>query len=138
MKAAYKDFISDNPNCSNYEFNKDAERIFDFLNDDVNIIKMIESAEQGKPALAGCILELELFFDNMNSTEINFNNGFTRTVVGRMVKSILEPFGYRVTKQKDFAKNKKGKYFTSASCYALTGAASMHIVKKVEEIKNNI
>ncbi len=138
MKATYNDFILANPNCSNYELNKDAQRIFDFLNTDTNIIKMIESAEQGKPALAGCIFELELFFDNMNSTEIDFNDGFTRTVVGRMVKSILEPFGYHVTKQKDFTKNKKGKYFTSASCYALTGFASMHIVKKVEEIKENI
>lgn len=138
MKTSYKDFILANPNCSNYEFNEDAQRIFDFLNSDENIIKMIEFAEQGKPALAGCIIELEAFFDNMNSTQIDFNDSFTRTVVGRMIKSILEPFGYCVTKKKDFTKNRKGKYFTSASCYALTGSASMHVVKKVEEIKKNI
>jgi hypothetical protein len=71
----------------------------------------------------------------MNSKEIDFNDGFTRTVVGRMVKTILEPFGYLVTKQKDFTKNRKGDYFTSASCYSLTGPASMKIIKIVAEIK---
>ena len=135
MKATYIDFISANPNCSNYADNKDAQRIFDFLNKDENIIKMVEFADQGKPALAGCVVELENYFDAMNSKEIDFNDGFTRTVIGRMIKTILEPFGYLVTKQKDFTKNRKGKYFTSASCYSLTGPASMQIVKRVEEIK---
>ena len=135
MKATYIDFISANPNCSNFEDNKDAQKVFDFLNQDENIIKMIEFADQGKPALAGCVFELEAFFDAMNSTILDFNDGFTRTVIGRMIKAILEPFGYLVTKQKDFTKNRKGKYFTSASCYSLTGPASMQIVKRVEEIK---
>ena len=138
MKATYIDFISANSNCSNYADNKDAQRIFDFLNKDENIIKMVEFADQGKPALAGCVFELEAFFDAMNSKEIDFNDGFTRTVIGRMIKTILEPFGYLVTKQKDFTKNRKGKYFTSASCYDLTGPASMHIVKRVEELKKDI
>ena len=135
MKATYIDFISANPNCSNFEDNKDAQKVFDFLNQDENIIKMVEFADQGKPALAGCVFELEAFFDSMNSTTLDFNDGFTRTVIGRMIKAILEPFGYLVTKQKDFTKNRKGKYFTSASCYSLTGPASMQIVKRVEEIK---
>ena len=138
MKATYIDFISANPNCSNYADNKDAQRIFDFLNKNENIIKMVEFADQGKPALAGCVFELENYFDDMNSKTIDFNDGFTRTVIGRMIKTILEPFGYLVTKQKDFTKNRKGKYFTSASCYALTGPASMHIVKRVEELKKDI
>ena len=138
MKATYIDFISANPNCSNYADNKDAQRIFDFLNKDENIIKMVEFADQGKPALAGCVFELENYFDDMNSKTIDFNDGFTRTVIGRMIKTILEPFGYLVTKQKDFTKNRKGKYFTSASCYALTGPAFMHIVKRVEELKKDI
>lgn len=137
MKATYLDFIAENPNCSNFEHNVDAQKVFDFLNQDSMIIKMAEFADQEKPALAGCVFELEEFFDSMNNPSIDFNDGFTRTVVGRMVKAILNPFGYCVTKQKDFTKNKKGKYFTSASCYALTGSASMQIVKRIEEIKNN-
>ena len=135
MKATYMDFIAANPNCSNFEDNTDAQKVFEFLNQDENIIKMAEYADQGKPALAGCIFELEAFFDAMTNPTIDFKDGFTRTAVGRMVKAILEPFGYCVTKQKDFTKGRKGQYFTSASCYALTGPASMKIIKAVAEIK---
>ena len=135
MKASFSDFINDNKNCSNFEFNSDARKIFDFLNQDDNIIKMAEYADQGKPALAGCVLELEEFYDTMHTSSIDFCDGFTRTVIGRMVKSILKPFGYIVEKQKDFPKNRKGKYFISASCYKLSdGNATMCIVKKIEEI----
>ena len=137
MKATYQDFISANLNCSNYETNSDAQKVFDFLNQDENIIKMVDFAEQGKPALAGCIFELEDYFEQIPNPSIDFKDGFTRTVVGRMVKTILEPFGYCVTKQKDFTKNRKGKYFTSASCYSLTGPASMKIIKTIVENENN-
>ena len=134
MKATFEKFIEENPNCSGYVDNVDAQKIFDFLNQDDMIIKMIEFAEQDKPALAGCVLELEQFYDTINNPMIDFNSEFPRTAVGRMVKTILTPFGYCVTKRKDFTKNRKGKYFTSAACYALTGQATMHIVKRVEEI----
>lgn len=135
MKAIYNDFISANPNCSGFQDNTDAKKIFDFLNQDDIIIKMIESADQGRPALAGCVIELEAYYKTLNSTTIDFTDGFTRTVVGRMIKSIIEPFGYCVTKQKDFTKSRKCEFFTSASCYALTGPATMRIVKRVEPIK---
>lgn len=100
---------------------------------------MIAFSEQGKPALAGCVLELEAFYDALPHAVIDFTDAFTRTVVGRMVKSILVPFGYGVEGRKDFPKDKKGKYFTSASCYSqkdpvLRQAATMRIVKRVEEI----
>ena len=136
MKATYSGFITDNKNCSGFEFNTDANRIFDFLNQDEIIIKMAEYADQGKPALAGCVLELEQFYEEMDNPTIDFSDGFTRTVVGRMIKSILKPFGYQVEKQKDFPKNRKGKYFASASCYKLdTSEATMRIVKRIEEIE---
>lgn len=136
MKATYSDFIADNKNCSNFEFNADANRIFDFLNQDKMIIKMAEYADQSKPALAGCILELEQFYDELENPTIDFNDGFTRTVVGRMVKNILKPFGYTVDKKKDFPKNRKGKYFVSASCYKLNiNDATMRIVKRIESVK---
>ncbi len=136
MKADFQNFIEEHPICSKYQDNADAKAIFDFLNQDECIIKMIESADQDKPALAGCAADLEAFYDSRSDWTMDFkDDGFTRKTVGRMIKTILKPFGYRVTKQKDFTKDKKGKYFTSASCYALTGEASMHIVKRVEAIR---
>ena len=136
MKETYSGFIADNKNCSRFAVNTDAKRIFDFLNQDEIIIKMAEYADQGKPALAGCVLELEQFYEEMDNPTIDFSDGFTRTVVGRMIKSILKPFGYQVEKQKDFPKSRKGKYFVSASCYKLdTSEATMRIVKRIEEIE---
>ena len=88
MKATYSGFITDNKNCSGFEFNTDANRIFDFLNQDEIIIKMAEYADQGKPALAGCVLELEQFYEEMDNPMIDFSDGFTRTVVGRMIKNV--------------------------------------------------
>lgn len=86
--------------------------------------------------IAGCVLELEQFYEEMDNPTIDFIDGFTRTVVGRMIKSILKPFGYQVEKQKDFPKNRKEKYFISASCYKLaTSEATMRIVKRIEEIE---
>ena len=89
MKAIYDDFIAANPNCSGYQDNNDAKKIFDFLNQDDTIIKMIESAEQGRPALAGCVVELEEYYKTLNSATIDFTDGFTRTVIGRMIKTII-------------------------------------------------
>jgi len=135
MKAIYADFIQANPNCSKFASNRDAMVIFDFLNQDTNIIRMVDFSEMGKPALSGCVLALEAFFDQMQNPTITLADGFTRTAVGRMVKTILEPFGYRPTSQKSFPRDYVLKYFTSASCYRKTGPATMQIVKRVEAIQ---
>ena len=134
MKATYHDFIVSNPNCSRFSSNRDAIAIFDFLNQDDNIIKMIDYCELGKPALAACVSELEAFVDRLSQSTIHLTDGFTRTVIGRMIKTILEPFGYRPTVQKSFPKNCNVKHFSSASCYKLTGEATMKIAKFVTEI----
>lgn len=134
MKATYDDFIKNNANCSGLASNADAKMVFAFLNTDAAIIQMIESSEQGKPALAGCVTELEAFYDGMSAPAVDFGDDFTRQAVGRMIKTILEPFGYRVTKKKDISREKKAKYFKSASCYEKTGAATMRVVKRIEAI----
>ncbi|MDE6996443.1 MAG: hypothetical protein K2P04_01015 [Oscillospiraceae bacterium] len=134
MKAVYGDFINTNPNCSRFDTNPDAMAVFDFLNQDTNIIKMIDLCEMGKPALAGCISELESYYDSMQAPSIDFSAGFTRTAIGRMVRTILEPFGYVPTIQKTFPKSCAARYFTSASCYSKTMPATMRVVKRIEEI----
>lgn len=134
MKATYNDFLISNPNCSKFSSNQEAIAVFDFLNQDDNIIKMIDYCEMGKPALAACVSELEAFVDHFPHPALLLTDGFTRTVIGRMIKSILEPFGYRPTVQKSFPKTCNVKYFSSASCYSLTGSATMKIEKFVTEI----
>lgn len=133
MKATFSDFLAENPNCSKYDGNPDAIAIFDLLSKEDNIIGMIDASEAGKPALSACVDEIEAFFDNQQNPTVDLKDGFTRTAVGRMVKSILAPFGYEVTVQKDLPKAYKGKYFTSASCYAKTGTATMKVTRTITE-----
>ena len=137
MKANYNDFLKENPICSKFATNADAKKVFDFLNTDAIIIQMIESCEQGKPALSGCVNEVEAFYDAMGTAAISFKDDGTRQAVGRMIKTILDPFGYRVTKKKDISKEKKAKYFKAAACYEKLGEATMQVVKHIEPITEN-
>lgn len=134
MKATFSDFLADNPNCSKFDGDPDAMAIFDLLSKDDSIIGMIDASEAGKPALSACVDEIETFFDNQQNPTVDLNDGFTRTVVGRMIKSVLAPFGYEVTVQKNLPKASKAKYFTSASCYEKTGTATMKVIRTVVKV----
>lgn len=134
MKATFNDFIAENPNCSKFDGNPDAIAIFDLLSKDDSIIAMIDISEAGKPALTARAIEVEAYYDNLSNPAIDLKDGFTRTVVGRMIKTILNPFGYEVTVQKNLPKASKGEYFTSASCYAKTGTATMKVIRIIAEV----
>ena len=129
MKATFSDFVHDNPNCSKFHTDPDAISIFNLLSQDANIIAMIDASEAGKPALSACVINVEVCAQSSQS--INLTDGFTRTAIGRMIKTILKPFGYEVDKQKNLAKNLGATYFTSASCYKMTGHASMKVVRTI-------
>lgn len=135
MKMTFSEFIEFNKNCSKFQNNKDMQELFDFLSEDENIIKMIEYADIDKPALAGVVLEVEQWHDAKNNCLVDFTDDFTKTAVGRMVKTIITPFGYIVTKQKDMPKDLETKYFSSASCYVYddTVPRTMKIVKRIVE-----
>ena len=137
MKTTFDDFIMENKNCSGYENNKDMQELFDKLNADENIIKMIEFSDRDKPALAACAVEIEKWYDSKVNCGVDLKLSFPKTAVGNLVKSILKPFGYKVIKQKDLPKDNRGKYFKSASCYKYDENAirTMQIVKTVVEIK---
>lgn len=134
MKSTYNDFLASNPNCSKFASNRDAQAVFQLLNQDESIIQMIEFAESGKPALAGCVAQVEAFIDRLPQPTIDLHDDFTRMAIGRMVKAVLEPFGYRPTTQKIFPKSCGAMYFRSASCYRLSAPAVMRVVKRIEEI----
>ena len=136
MKATFNDFITEVTICSRYKNNKDMQELFDKLNADENIIKMIEFSDRDKPALAACAIEVEKWYDSKNNCEVDLKQSFPKTAVGHLVKSILKPFGYKVTKQKDLPMENRGKYFKSATCYKYDENAirTMKIVKSVVEI----
>ncbi|MDD2579759.1 MAG: hypothetical protein PHP40_06725 [Eubacteriales bacterium] len=134
MKATFTDFIEENRNCSKFENNRDAMDIFALLSDDDNIIRMIDMSDMEKPALAACVNCVETHFDRQTNPTIDLKDEFTRTAVGRMIKTILKPFGYEVTIQKSLPKATRGRYFSSASCYAKTGTASMKVIRTIVEV----
>lgn len=135
MKAKYKDFIKENPTCSQFKDNKDMKNLFRLLNKDPMIIKMIEFADQGKPALGGVVVELEDWYKKREEKSIDLEDHFTKTAVGRIIKTILAPFGYKVTKNKDIPRELASIYFRSAACYSFDpqAKASMEVVKKIQE-----
>ncbi len=134
MKATFSDFIFDNLNCSGFESNPDARAVFEILSEDRNIIAMIEASENGKPALSACAVEIEKFLSLKENPTMDLTDTFTKTVIGRMIKSILAPFGYLPSKQNYISKNIQVVFFTSGMCYQKTGEASMHVVKRIEEL----
>ena len=117
MLATFDEFIKENPICAKFADNKDAKAVFEILNQKTNIIKMMEISEFNKPALAVCLREIEEFYDRQSTPTIDLTDDFTRNMIGRMVRMILYPYGYRVDKQREIPKKYKSKYFSSASCY---------------------
>ncbi len=117
MKAKFNDFINENKNCSGLSENQDAKAVFNIISKDSNIIKMIQYSEFGKPALEACVIEIEGYYTNRLNPEIDLKDSFTKQAIGRMVKTILNIYGYEVDGQKDISRSISTKYFTSASCY---------------------
>jgi len=136
-KAIFEDFIKQNPNCKKFEHDDDMQNIFHFLSKDFIIVQLIDMSEVGKPALAPVVENVEHFFTDTNKEHTNsLDDNFTKQAVGLMIKTILEPFGYVVWKQKDLPKNSHATKFQSASVYRrdITKKATMRVAKYVEEV----
>jgi hypothetical protein len=137
MLATFNDFIKQNPNCKKFENDDDMQNVFDFLSQDFIIVQMIDASEAGKPALSPVAVNVEHFFADLNKSHNNsLDDNFTKQAVGLMVKTILEPFGYVVWKQKDLPKSVGASKFQSASTYRfdINAPRTMKIVKRVVEI----
>ncbi|MCX4313381.1 MAG: hypothetical protein OSJ83_05910 [Clostridia bacterium] len=138
MRATFERFIDDNPTCSKFKDNRDARRIFDIINKQENILRMMEVSEFGKPALSACVKEIEDYCESDSNTSIDLNDEFTRKAVGRMVKTVLAPYGYMVERQRDIPQKAGAKYFSTASCYVFaenSGNLRMVINDDIMEVR---
>ena len=98
---------------------------------------LIDASEAGRPALTPVVENIEHFFMDITKEYTHtLDDNFTKQAVGLMVKTILEPFGYAVWKQKDLPKKSGAKKFQSASAYRFNPLAprTMRVVKRIEEI----
>jgi len=136
-KATFEDFIKQNPNCKKFENDETMQDIFCFLSQDFVLTQLIDMSAVGKPALAPVVENIEHFFMDISKTYVNtLDDSFTKQAVGLMVKTILEPFGYSVWKQKDLPKNSYATKFQSASVYRrdMTKTPTMRVAKYIEEV----
>ena len=135
MKATFQDFLKENPTCGKYRDNEAAQTVFDLLSQDDSLLAMLDAAERGQPALTPCARQAEACMLQIDDPDFQVTENPVRQTVGCMVKTILRPFGYRVTRQRNLPKE-SGDYFRSASCYALLEpeSATMRVVKRIEEI----
>ena len=136
MKTMFSDFIQNNPICRKFDGNAEMILVFSYLSEDESIIQMIDACESGRPALAPVAKKVESLIDGLKTPTVSLDDDFTKQAVGLMVKSILEPFGYRVSGKKALPKEYKGEKFVTASCYRLEPEAvvSMRVVKRIESV----
>ena len=112
----FQDFLDETPICSKLEGNAMAEAAFEELSKIPNIYKMIVMSDKGEPALAACISDVEKLLRQQNQFDLNVD--FNKQALGRMVKTILEPFGYYPVKEKPIREGLSG-FVTSAAVYSL-------------------
>ena len=134
MKSTFIDFLSSSPIYKNICDTPEAQHIFEnILSKDANIIAMIDAIEANKPALSGCIQEVEDYHRQQSPSTFDLQHRSFRNALGTMVKVVLEPFGYQKYSQKRLPKRQSG-IIVSASTYALTGQATLKVVRKIERV----
>lgn len=132
---SFDDFIIENPKYKKFDSSSNAKRVYEFLCIPDNIEKMIAANDNEKPALYGVQSALESSFAGFS--DFDLNEGFVKQCVGSMVKTVLEPFGFKPHLQRDLPK-KTSLYFTSAMHYEFNaGDAKLSLVKKVH-LEDNI
>lgn len=137
MLATYDDFLTQNPNCKKFTDDEDMIYTFNMLSQDVILVQLLEASDFGKPAISPVVENIEHVFSDLGKQHANtLNDNFTKQAVGLMVKTILEPFGYSVWKQKDLPKSSRATKFQSASVYRRDPAktATMRVAKYIEEV----
>jgi hypothetical protein len=138
--AVFDDFIRQNPNCKKFTDDEDMIYTFNMLSQDVILVQLIEASDFGKPAISPIVTNIEHVFMDFSKPHANtLDDSFTKQAVGLMVKTILEPFGYSVWKQKDLPKSARAEKFQTASVYRrdITKTATMRVAKYIEEVRGD-
>jgi len=136
-KATYNDFLTQNPNCKKFADDEDMIYTFNMLSQDIFLVQLLEASDFGKPAIAPIVTNIEHVFMDFSREHANtLDDTFTKQAVGLMVKTILEPFGYVVWKQKDLPKNSRAEKFQTASVYRrdILKKATLRVNKTIEEV----
>jgi hypothetical protein len=111
--------------------------LFDLLMEDENRITMVTASAAGKPAIQACVSQIEEYIAAHPEGSVDLKNDHTKQSLGRMVKYILEPFGYRPARKRVFSKRIESNYLTSGMTYDLTGVPELIIVQRIVPANEN-
>lgn len=126
----FEDFINEYKKYQKFLDSSSAKAVFNFLREEDNVFRLINSNNNGKNALFGVLPDLESDFQNRS--DFDFNEGFVKQCVGSMIKFILGQFGYHTTAQRDMPKG-SFTYFTSSMRYEYReGTEKFKLVQKFE------
>lgn len=128
MIKTFYTFIEENPICKKFENSKEMCEIYGILSKHENVIKMVEFAEAGKPAICPCLDELEEYSEKNNFVL----DDEVKKTVGRMIRTILVQFGYTPTSPKKIPQHYETSFVT-ASCYQKTEKGELEIVKTIKK-----
>ena len=103
------------------------EEVYDFIASPHSVWAMVQASENGKPALAGIVKELESKF----ATSFDFDNPMNRRMIGSMIKEIVHDFGYRRKGQRMVSNS---DFFTTASYYELEADKASRKVTGIFEV----
>ena len=139
MKTSFQKFIDENHSYNGLSNNLVAKHVFEnILSRDENIIAMIDCNNSGKPAICGCLQEVENYCAANATPDFNLGLSFIKQAIGRMVASILEPFGYESFSQKRIPNEFNAQYIRSAMTYAKpdnpTRKVSLKVVRTIVEV----
>ena len=132
-KATFDDFIKQNPNYSNVFSNNEFQEVFDrILSTDNNISAMIHASDIGVPALDACMVEIDLLLGNiLEDRDDKKQVLFLKQGIGKLVKTVIEPFGYVPDSRKTMMNH---THIKSATVYAKKISPTMKVNIEIAEI----
>ena len=115
-----------------------SEKVFIFLEDPINVMKMKLASDHNLPALSFLASELEEKFVGLK--DFDLANHFPRQNVGRMTKYIMNLYGYTVRESglndnNHLRKFSAANYFKTSAVYHKTNKATFDLV--CEQKKTN-
>lgn len=132
MVVDFEGFINVTNARSSLKGNEDAEKVYKWLRDATNVVKMMTLADLGIAPLNAVVKELEQKL--LESKEFSIKDITNRQDIGRMITFILLDYGYTATNERESLRFFSGaRYFKQGKVYKKTRRGNMMVDCKVKE-----
>lgn len=114
MNTDFINFCNSQNETKNLTSNTDAEKVYVFLSQKKQVGAMLNETGKGRPALGGVVKELEQKYGNLSGFPFNNTN---KKITGKMIRHILEPYGYEPVEEKALSSGTGAAVFKNAHTY---------------------